>query len=378
MHELPCARGLKAPGRAARLAWRVASARTPRPSFKVRSEAALELYPSVLNPGADLSGTAPDHFLRRATYAPEPFVQGVGRDIVYTRVGRALFAPEHGLIDQFSVGGGLNMPDDLLEREFAYEPDGALRVDDPDLEYVPGVSVPFSHYGYSAFGHFVLDSLLQVHLYERALHSGEARLVHWRLQEAWMQTALEACGLPRPAQHELTRPFALLQHAELSSALAAYGVYHPGAYSRRFFDWLAARVGPGASAPARKLYIRRSEGSPRPIGNSAALEDLARRHGFEVLDPRDHSFAEQVRAFAGADTVMSAWGSTLTLAPLLRGPRRVIELLPGTVTDPWFFSQVVVHGLDYVPVLQAAEPSGAFEADLDALERVLRTLQAAG
>jgi capsular polysaccharide biosynthesis protein len=220
------------------------------------------------------------------------------------------------------------MPDDLLEREFVYEPDGALSVEEPEIERVPGVTAPFFHYGYTAFGHFVLDGLLQIHLYEDALHAGDLKLAHWPLQEPWMQPAIEACGLPARARRELRGAFVLLQRAAMSSALAAYGVYHPAGYSRRFFAWLAARVGGRAGATADKIYIRRTPGSPRPIGNSAELEAFAREQGFEVFDPGEHSFAEQVRIFMGAETVLSPFGSTLTLAPLLRGRRRVIELLP--------------------------------------------------
>ena len=375
----PARGGGKAPGRLAQTAWRLSPSNDPRPAFSMIATSEPEHYATaaVLNPATNLEAFAPDHFLRYPEYQALPFVRGVGDDIAYTRIAKAIAAPGLGFIDQFNVGGGANIPDTLLEGELVREP-GDVFVADGDVERVAGLSVPLCHYGYSAFGHFVLDALLQVFVWERALHAGDMRLVHWPLQDSWMQPILSACGVPAQAQRELRHPVALLQRAGLSSALAAYGVYYPAAYSRAFFLWLSAKFDVAPRSTLEKLYVRRSGGSPRPIENGGELEALAVRHGFRILDPGEHSFAEQVRAFASARVVLSAWGSTLTLAPLLRGERRVIELLPDTVTDIWFLRQAAVHGLDYLPVLQKGDASGGFSADLEALERTLMALDEPG
>ena len=147
---------------------------------------------------------------------------------------------------------------------------------------------------------------------------------------------------------------------------------------RRFFAWLASKFSqPPASAP-RRIYVRRLHGSNRPVRNGAEIEALARAYGFEVVDPQAHPLADQIGFFRGADTVLSAWGSTLTLSPLLGGARRVIELLPDSITDAWFFWQTAAHGLDYRPLVQRAEADGGFAADLATLERALARLDRHG
>jgi capsular polysaccharide biosynthesis protein len=167
---------------------------------------------------------------------------------------------------------------------------------------------------------------------------------------------------------------ALLQTAGLSSALAGHGVYFPGDYSRGFFAWLRNKLvrRPGS---VRKLYVRRPDDYDRRILNQAELEARLQAQGFEVLDPAAQDIAAQAEAFAGAHMVVCAWGSGLTLAPLLSGRRTVVELLPQTVTDPWFLRQAVVHGLDYRPIPHPATPQGDITADIDRIEHALADVE---
>jgi hypothetical protein len=355
--------------------WR-AGLTLPRPQYEPVLDEGEEHYDALgsLHPESVFDGAPDDHFLRYPHYDMHRFVQGVAADVLLTRDAKAVGAPGLGFIDQFNVGGGVHIPGDLLANDLEPAGDDAFAIPDPAVRRVPGLAVPFCHYGYTAFGHFVLDGLLQVHLWEKELRAGEAQLVHWPLYSDWMDRALAPFALPAAARRELDMPVALFQRAALSSALGAHGVYFPGAYSRRFFAWLAARLEAAPSGPARRLYVRRMATSLRPVRNSAELEALVVSHGFEVLDPAEHDLAEQARAFASAEAVLSAWGSTLTLAPLMRGRRLVVELLPDTVTDNWFHRQAIVHGLEYLPLLHAAEPDGAFTADLELLDRTLRSI----
>ena len=238
------------------------------------------------------------------------------------------------------------------------------------LERVPGYSIPLGHYGFETFGHFVLDGLLQIFLHEGALQSGAARLVHWPLSHPWMEPLLERCGATQGRRFTLSAPVGLLQSAGLSSALAGHGVYFPGNFSAPFFDWLRRRL-VGTPGPAKRLYIRRGPGYGRQILNQPELERWLEAREFLIVDPQEVDVARQAELFAGAETAISAWGSGLTLAPLLAGRRNVIELLPETVTDPWFLRQAAVHGLSLSPLVQPATPQGDIAVDLERLERLL-------
>ena len=363
------------PSALAGAAWKT-SLRSPRPAFRSRQVLEPQLHPveGVLNPAAAFEAAPPEHFLRAPNYLSGRFLVGEGRDILLTGIAKAPGAPGFGLLDEFNVSGGAGVPDALLSDHLGHGPDDALVIDESRVQRVPGLSVPFCHYGLSAFGHFVLDGLLQVHLWERELRAGEARLVHWLFPHPWLQAGLDQLRLPPRAQLRLQAPVALLQRAGLSSALAGHGVYFPGPFSGPFFDWLRVRFGARTPERPARLYVRRSAGFERGIANQPELEALLVQHGFTVYVPEADSLAGQIRTFAAAGEVVSPWGSTLTLAPLLAGPRRVIELLPDAVTDSWFHRQAVVHRLDYVPILHRAEPDRSFTADLRRIDAVLRAL----
>jgi hypothetical protein len=346
----------------------------PTPRFRETRAWPAESREVTLSPFATAKDAPRWHFLRYRIAEGRDFVQGEARNVLWSRHARAVAAPaagacSGGLIEEFNLGGGPGVPDSLFAMDYAADAE-ECRIVDAVVKRIGGLTVPFSHFGGDTFGHAVLDGLLQVWLWREALASGEARLGLWETP-AWLAPVLDRCGVRRRA--ELPGDVVLLRRAGLSSALAAHGVYFPAAYSLAFFDWLRGVYGVEEPPPGpRRIYIRRSGDYARPVLNEPDLEALAVSHGFTPVTPETLSFEEQVRLFAGAETVLSPWGSGLTLAPLLHGARRVIELVPSSVTDVWFVRQAMLHGFDYAPTLQASEPDGSFEANLVRIDKVLR------
>lgn len=356
------------PGAAQTLLWHLGLTR-PQPAFTLTQ--GWDAEPYVLADAIDpRAGRAPDpgHVLNADLHEGRRFVVGEGRDIGLLRDSRAVFAPGAGLINAFNVGGVAFMPTGLLDADAPRGAGGVRAVADRAVERVPGLSIPLCHYGHKAFGHFVLDGLAQVWLFEDLLARGEARLVHWPLERAWMADLLDRCGAPVGVRRVLSKPAALLQRAGLSSALAGHGVYFPGSWSPAFFAWLRGKL-VGAPAPASlgRVYVRRSPGDARAVLNQDALEAFLMARGFAIIDPARHDVGVQATMIAGAQVLVAPWGSGQTLAPLLGGRRRVIELTPHTLLDPWFLRQAKIHGLNYWPLIHPATPAGDIVADLDAL-----------
>ena len=371
--DLPTSQGTRArlkKGRMGRAIWtsglippRVGADHVRQIDIEVPSEEPL------LHPLADTALAPPSHFVHWKAIESRRFVACTASDVVITRSARAIFAPGLGLIEDFNVGGAA-VPPDLLKQDL--KPHGlGWRIEERDVERVPGFSIPFCHYGQTAFAHFVMDGLLQVYLFERELQDGTAKIVDWPFAFHHLSMALEACGVPPSARRELKKPAALLQSAGLSSALAAQGVFFPGSYSRPFFEWLRAKFVPETEKGASRLFIRRPNQYRRRVLNSDELETLVTSHGFKVFEPEQHSFADQVRAFAGAEVVLGAFGSGLTLSPLLGGRRLMVELLPSTVTDACFVRQATVHRLNYLPILHLANAEADFAADLPRIDAIL-------
>ena len=352
------------------LRWRLLRP-APQPRLSLRSVVGPELYDAIgAVPEDARAATPPEHFLNYTTYEARPFLVAEGRDLLMTRHIKALAAPGLGLIDELNVGGAAHMADGLLLRDLEKHGDSWWAPDE-SIERVSGFSIPFCHYGVAAFGHFVLDALLQVFLFRRELANGDARLVHWPFEYEWMAPVLGACGVPGKSRRELTKPAALMERMGLSSALAAHGVYFPCSLSVEFIRWLREMFDAPPTTGERRLYLRRSASFGRTVRNAADLETLVARHGYEVVSPEELSFREQVQLIAASGSLISIWGSGLTLAPLLGGARHVFELLPASTTDTWFVRQAIVHGLDYDPLVIPSDGEGQLEIDLEAMDRRL-------
>ena len=304
-------------------------------------------------------------------YKPRDFLVCKLRNTVITAIGKCVASEKMGFIEEFNVGGASSIPTGLLEHDLSKTEHGWY-ADDSRIEHIKGLSVPFCHYGLNAFGHFILDGLLQIFLFKDEIFSGQAKLVRWPFAEAWSNAFLEACGITHEHTIVLNQPVAHLETALLSSALAGHGVYFPTSLSKPFFSWLKSLFQVDLRRPTRRLYVQRSETSSRPLMQDHEIESLCNRFGIETISPSKMSLAEQIGAFLSSDLIVSPFGSTLTLAPLLKGKRTVIELLPSYVDDVWFQRQSIIHDLDYQSISLDTSAEGVTSVDLDVLDQVLR------
>ena len=152
-------------------------------------------------------------------------------------------------------------------------------------------------------------------------------------------------------------------------------------------DFLRTTFLKGAPLSGRKtrLYANRSDVRVRRLENEPELEEMLRELGFITFSARDHSFADQVRAFAEAGVIVAPHGAALTNVVFSDKGSTLVEIMPPSPVKPstWGFASVV--GLRYICVHgeeddRAAEsPAVAAEDDFRVdLNRVRRALDVAG
>jgi capsular polysaccharide biosynthesis protein len=73
---------------------------------------------------------------------------------------------------------------------------------------------------------------------------------------------------------------------------------------------LLSRTGSSGPAPGRRLYLRRNS-QFRAMHNAAEVEALLRESGFQVIEPETLSFAEQIRLFSEAESIVAQAGAAL-------------------------------------------------------------------
>lgn len=135
-----------------------------------------------------------------------------------------------------------------------------------------------------------------------------------------------------------------------------------------------------AKKACRKLYLRRANnGNTRAAVNDNLAEELARRYGFETIEPGSLSFQEQLSIFSDAELVVGQTGAALANVIFAKQHCKVIVMSPYYENaNYYFFSNLfgmLGHELYYVvgPQIGEGHPFHKnFKIDLDGLERAFR------
>lgn len=86
---------------------------------------------------------------------------------------------------------------------------------------------------------------------------------------------------------------------------------------------------PAPAAPgARRLFLTRPPGNGRSFTNYEEVIAVVRAHGFEIIDPGRHGFAEQARMLGEAAVVAGPHGAALTNLLFCAPGTKVLEIFP--------------------------------------------------
>lgn|GEM_PF-4377337 len=99
----------------------------------------------------------------------------------------------------------------------------------------------------------------------------------------------------------------------------------------------------GATTPGARLYLARPDGARRRVANATAIEAIAVRMGYRVVEPSRLSFAEQVALFAGARVAVGPMGAALTSIGLMPPGGRA-GMFEGGNCDPFFWDLACLAG----------------------------------
>lgn len=103
-----------------------------------------------------------------------------------------------------------------------------------------------------------------------------------------------------------------------------------------------------------KLYITR-KGERRCAGNEDEVIQLFMDAGFEIINPKDYSFEQQMQLFKRADTVIGQHGAALANIIWCDKATRVVEL---------FIDDHVVHSNENIALFRELEFKAYFKKDL--------------
>ncbi|WP_267639835.1 glycosyltransferase family 61 protein [Haloarchaeobius amylolyticus] len=132
-----------------------------------------------------------------------------------------------------------------------------------------------------------------------------------------------------------------------SSPKSGEYIYSPAAL-KRLGERIRSAVTTNMDEGGRRLYVSRSDAPNRRVQNETDLLTVLDQYGFERFVPGEHSFEEQVRRFAEAETILGPHGAGLTNM-IFSTDAKIIELF-GSYENACFFTLARGIGFDYVSV----------------------------
>jgi capsular polysaccharide biosynthesis protein len=221
------------------------------------------------------------------------------------------------------------------------------------------------HYAIGIFGHFILDLLCTASMLSDSLLRGDCRLGLFGCS-SWMAAFLRQVGITEDQYSVYGDRGTRFSRALITPAISAKLTYFPGSVALRAFDMLRRGVEAATASPRdHKLYLFRGNDGRRFIENEENLAALLSARGFRVVRMAELEARAQCALMASSRLVISLFGSSLTLAPLMDKGSKVIEILPDFINDPWFIRLASVFELEYHAFFVKGQNTKSVKVDLD-------------
>lgn len=104
---------------------------------------------------------------------------------------------------------------------------------------------------------------------------------------------------------------------------------------------------PHVQLPRRKIFVSRQDMGTRCLLNEAAITDILKENGFEVVVPGNMSVMEQITTFSDASIVIGVHGAALANIIFCQPKTKVIELFPEYTVSPHFWTLASHFDLNY-------------------------------
>jgi capsular polysaccharide biosynthesis protein len=173
------------------------------------------------------------------------------------------------------------------------------------------------------YAHWLLDLLPRVVLAQK--HGFEGSFLIPKTAHGFLAASLRCLGVSEDRIVRTDAPHLQVERL-LAASPAEIGLKSRPEYVREIGDRMRAAVGNAKEPPTRRLYISR-KAAERSIVNEGELRPILDKRGFEILQPENLSFEEQVAAFAEASVLIGPHGAGMYNALFMRPPGLVVEVL---------------------------------------------------
>jgi capsular polysaccharide biosynthesis protein len=170
------------------------------------------------------------------------------------------------------------------------------------------------HGSITAYGHWMSDCMSSVWLWRKELMAGDVKLLMPRYPEPWVSKMLDFFEIPASARIQAECELIRIKTAIVANSCKMGNVVRPPDVMREIGEHCVGMIGGNRNNLGnRRIYLQRGDNVnwSRPIENEAKVIELLSTLGFEIVNPADLDFLEQVQLFSEASIVVSAHGSAL-------------------------------------------------------------------
>ena len=203
------------------------------------------------------------------------------------------------------------------------------------------------HRFYHQYFHWFMDSLPRIWLLDR--YSPDASHAKWCVAPrlgAFQEASLALFGIgpdrtfwPEGATvHFKQAIIPAFEFREPLQTRPSYnsGLHHKG-WSAEYLSDIRDRASrlfdTGRFASPARIYISRGDASHRKVRNEDEILRFLEKLGFTAVTPGEHSLAEQVRLFSGAEVIIGVHGAGLTNIMWTKPGATVLEIMPERLDD---------------------------------------------
>lgn len=198
------------------------------------------------------------------------------------------------------------------------------------VQIVEGVVLHCFHRASPAYGHFIFDCLSPILFFKQEIQSRKLKVLIPSYFPEWIFSILAHLGIAGDMIVKTSADVAICKCALISSTMTTLNSFRPHPALSRLLTLLSedSRI---KKTKSRKIYLSRGNQvvySKRSISNETELIGFLAKKDFDILEPANLSFADQIAAFRGADVIVSPHGSSLANIAMAKAGTVLIDLMP--------------------------------------------------
>lgn len=259
-----------------------------------------------------------------------------------------VFVLEEGLV--FNVDGVL-MLDFVTQHSRQHIEDATNKVKaaiaDSQYKKIETPTVLCVKPGWQNYGHWLLEILPMADLANRVLCSTHINFAVMQEISVGMKevvdTTLRLVGIPIEQVVRVDRAPRLYSRLFVVQGLTRHGTY----MSKLVFNPLQRIAKNIIPAQNPKLYVARSTKASRYFHKDEEVKTRLAAHGYTIIYPEQHSFAEQVAYFKGARTILGIAGGAMSNIAFCPPTAAVRMFFPASMPDTFFWFLAQHRGFDF-------------------------------